>query len=67
MEEDRMPKKIITEELEEKRRRERPSKSWKEEVEIELQVQWVRRRRDLVADRKKWKNIFRQAKAHIGL
>jgi len=39
MEEDRMPKKIITEELEEKRRRERPSKSWKEEVEIELQVQ----------------------------
>jgi len=27
----------------------------------------VRRWRELVADRKKWKDIFRQAKAHSGL
>ena len=57
MEEDRMPKKISTEELEEKRRRGRPRKRWKEEVERDLQVLGVRRWRELVADRKKWKDI----------
>ena len=67
MEEDRMPKKIFTQELEGTRRRERPRKGQKEEVEIDLQVLGVRRWTDLVADRKKWKDIFRQAKAHSGL
>jgi len=62
-EEDRMPKKIFTQELEGKRRRER----WKEEVESDLQVLGVRRWREMVADRKKWKDIVRQAKAHSGL
>jgi len=67
MEEDRMPKKIFTQELERTRRRERPRKRWKEEVERDLQVLGVRRCRELVADRRKWKDIFRQAKAHSGL
>jgi len=67
MEEDRMPKKIFTEELEGMRRRGRPRKRWKKEVERNLQVLGVRRRRELVADRKKWKDIVRQAKAHSGL
>ena len=53
MEEDRMPKKTFTQELEETRRRGRPRKSWKEEVERDLQVLEVRRWRELVADRKK--------------
>jgi len=44
MEEDRMPKKIFTQELEGTRRRRRPRKRWKEEVEINLQVLGVRRR-----------------------
>jgi len=44
-----------------------PGKRWKEEVERDLQVLGVRRRRELVADRKKWKDIVRQAKAHSGL
>jgi hypothetical protein len=39
MEEDRMPKKIFTQELEGTRHRERGRKGWKEEVERELQVQ----------------------------
>jgi len=64
MEEGRMPKKIFTQELERTRRRERPRKRWKEEVERDLQVLGVRRWRELVADRKKWKDIVRQAKAH---
>ena len=67
MEEDRMPKKIFTQELEGTRRRGRPIKRWKEEVERDLQVLGVRRWRELVADRKKWKDIVRQAKAHSGL
>ena len=67
MEEDRMPKKIFTQELEGTRRRGRPKKRWKEEVERDLQVLDVRRWRELVADRKTWKDIVRQAKAHSGL
>jgi len=67
MEEDGMPKKIFTQELEGSRRRARPRKSWKEEVERDLQVLGVRRWRELVAGRKKWKDIVRQAKAHSGL
>jgi hypothetical protein len=43
MEEDRMPKKIFTQELEGMRRRGRPRKGWKEEVERDLQVLGVRR------------------------
>jgi len=39
----------------------------KEEEERDLQVLVVRRWRELVADRKKWKDIVRQAKAHSGL
>ena len=67
MEEDRMPKKIFTQELEERRRRGRPRKGWKEEVERDLQVLGVRRWRELVKDREKWRGIVRQAIAHSGL
>jgi hypothetical protein len=42
MEEDRMLKKIFTQELEMTRRRGRPRKGWRE-VEIDLQVLGVRR------------------------
>jgi hypothetical protein len=67
MEEDRMPKKIFSQELEGTRRRGRPRKGWKEEVVRNLQVLGVRRWRELVADRKKWKDIVLQAKAHSEL
>ena len=60
-----MPKKIFTEELEETRRRGRPRKRWKEEVERN-QVLGVRRRRELVADRKKWKTLFDRPKPTVG-
>jgi hypothetical protein len=62
-----MPKKIFTEELEGTRRRGRPRKRWKEEVERDLQVLGVRKWRELVTDRKKLREIVRQAKAHSGL
>jgi len=66
MEEDRMPKKIFAQELEGTRRRGRLRK-WREEVERDLQVLGVRRWRDLVIGRDKWRGIVRQAKAHSGL
>ena len=50
-----------------RRRRGRPRKRWKEEVERDLQVLGVRRWRELVADGNKWKDIVPQAKAHSGL
>jgi len=62
-----MPKKILIQELEETRRRGRPRERWKEEVERDLQVLGMRTWRELVADRKKWKDIVRQAKSHSGL
>jgi hypothetical protein len=58
MEEDRMPKKFFTQELKGTRRRGRPRKGRKEEVERDLQVLGVRRWRELVRDRKKWKDII---------
>jgi hypothetical protein len=62
MVEDRMPKKILTQELEGTRRRGRPRKRWKEEVERDFQVLGVRRWTELVADRKTWKILFDRLK-----
>jgi hypothetical protein len=67
MEEDRIPKKILTQKLEGTRRRGRLRKGWRKEVERDLQVLGVRRWRELVMDREKLRGIVRQAKAHNGL
>ena len=58
IEEDRIPKKIFTQEPDGTRRRGRPRKRWKEEVERDLQVLGVRRWRELVADRKKMEGHY---------
>jgi hypothetical protein len=67
MEENRMPKMIFSQELEGARRRGRPRKRWKEEVERDVHVLGVRRWRELATGRNKWRDIVRQAKAHSGL
>jgi hypothetical protein len=67
MEEDRMLKKIFTQKLEGTRRRGRPGIGWREEVERDLEVLGLRRWRELVIDREKWRDIVRQAKAHSRL
>jgi hypothetical protein len=64
MEEDRMPRKIFTQELEGTKQKGRPRKGWREEVERDLQVLRVRRWRELLTHRTKWKDIVRQAKAY---
>jgi hypothetical protein len=66
MEVDRMAKKIFTQEMKGTRRREIPRKGWRE-VERNLQVLGLRRWRELVIDREKWRDIVRQAKVHNGL
>jgi len=67
MEDDRMPKKIFTQEMVGTRRRGRPRKGWREEVERDFQVLGVRRWRELLIDREKWRGIVRQSNAHCGL
>jgi hypothetical protein len=62
MEENRMPKMIFSQELEGPRRRGRPRKRWKEEVERGLQVLGVRRWRELATDRKNGGIFFDRAK-----
>jgi hypothetical protein len=67
MKENRIPKKIFTQELEGSRRRRISRKRWKEKVERDLQVLGMRRWRELATDRKKWQDIVRQAKSHSWL
>jgi hypothetical protein len=67
MEGGRMPKKIFTQELEGTRRRGRPRKGWREKVERDFQELGLRRQRELVIDRDKWRGIVGQAKVHSGL
>jgi hypothetical protein len=67
MKEDRVPKTIFTQELEGTRRRGRPRKGWREVVERDLQVMGVRRWREWMINRGKYRSIVRQAKAHRGL
>ena len=62
-----MPINVFIKELEGTRKRGRLMKRWKEKEERDLQVLRVRRWTEVMADRKKWKDIFRQAKAHSGL
>jgi hypothetical protein len=66
MEEDRMLKKIFTQELEGTRRRGRPRKGWREEVERDLQVLGVRRWRELVIDRENGEVLFDGPKPTAG-
>jgi hypothetical protein len=49
--------------LEGTKRRGKPRKGWRE-VERDLQLLGVRRWRELVIDKTKWRDIVRQAKAH---
>ena len=66
MDEDRMPKKIFTQELEGTRRRGRPWKRWKEAVERDLQVLGVRRWRELWQIGKNGRTLFDRPKPTVG-
>jgi hypothetical protein len=59
-------KKDFTQELVGTRRRGRPRKGWKEEVEIYLQVLGVRRWKKMVTDRKNGRTLFNRPKLTPG-
>ena len=61
-----MPKNIFTQLLEGTRRRERPRKGWKEEVERDLRVLGVGRWRELVMDKKNGRILFDRPKPTVG-
>jgi hypothetical protein len=72
MGEDRIPKKIFTQELEETRRRGRPRNETKGKTQERMERRSRKRsdgseKMDRVSDREKWRGIVRQAKAHGGL
>jgi len=58
-----MSKKIFTQEMEGTKRRGRPRKGWREEVERDLQVLGVRRWREMVTERTKSRDIFRHCQS----
>jgi len=66
MEEDRMSKTIFTQELEASRRRGRPRKRWKEEVQRDLQVLGVRRWREFWQIGKDIRTLFDRPKPTVG-
>jgi hypothetical protein len=66
MEEDRVPKKIFTQELEGTRRRGRPRKGWKAEQERYIQVLGVRGWREMVTGREKGRMLFDRSKPTVG-
>jgi hypothetical protein len=49
------------------RKRERPRKRWKEEVEEDLNVMGIKNGRAAARDRRKWRKTVLQAKVHNGL
>jgi hypothetical protein len=63
--EDRVHRNIFTQELEGTRRRGRPRRRWKEEVESELQVLGVRRWREMVTE-KSGRISFKRPKVTAG-
>jgi hypothetical protein len=66
MEENMMPKKIFTQEMEGSRRRGRPRKEWTEETENDLQVLGVRIWRELLIDRENGEVLFDRPKPTAG-
>jgi len=66
MEEDRIARKIFTQEMEGTRRRGGPRKGWKEEVERDLQVLGVKGWRELVIDRENGRIFFDRPKPTVG-
>jgi hypothetical protein len=67
MEEDRMPKKDLHSKTGKNETKRTTQEKMKRRSGKRFQVLEVRRWRELVIDRDKWRGIVRQAKAHSGL
>jgi hypothetical protein len=67
MQNERMPKQIAVATIEGTRKRGRPRKRWKDEVEEDLNIMGITNGRAAARDRRKWRKIVLQAKVHNGL
>jgi hypothetical protein len=67
MNNERMPRKIMTTKMEGKRKRERPRKRWTDEVEEDLKIMGVRSWHAVAKDRQEWRKIVLEAKVYNGL
>jgi len=67
MQNQRMPKQIAAATIEGTRKRGRPRKRWKDEVEEDLNIMGIKNGRAAARDRRKWRKIVLQAKVHNGL
>lgn len=67
MTEERALRKILEARLLGEKRRGRPRKRWKDDVEEDLRSMGVTNYRNMAMERDKWRRIVEEAKAHIEL
>jgi hypothetical protein len=64
MNNERMPKKIMTTKMEGTRKRGRPCKRWIDEVEEDLKIMGIRNWHAVAKDRQQWRKTVLEAKVH---
>jgi hypothetical protein len=64
MQNQEMPKLIAGTVMEGRRRRGRPGKTWRDEVEEDVNVTGVKNRQAMAIDRREWKKGVLEAKVH---
>jgi hypothetical protein len=67
MEDSRMPKRVMRENIYTKRRRGRPKVRWLDDVQEDLQAMVIEGWRRKAQDRDLWRRIAQEAKTHEGL
>jgi hypothetical protein len=67
MNNERMPKRIMTTKMEGTRKRGRPRKRWIDEIEEDLKIMGIRNWHAVAKDRQEWRKIISEAKVHNGL
>jgi hypothetical protein len=67
MQNKRLPKQIAVATIEGTKKRGRPHKRWKDEVEEYLNIMGIKNGRAAARDRRKWRKMVLQAKVHNGL
>ena len=64
MKENRVPKRIYKASMTGRRKQGRPRSRWKDEVEKDIRNMGIRGWKDKTRDRKEWKQVVKQPKAH---
>ena len=67
MSEDRLPKQICRARMDGRRLKGRPRNRWQDQLERDLRIMGVRKWKESAQDRKRWRSIVKEAKAHKGL